>query len=277
MVVELHIRDGDPHWYLSPEIWVVPNADPAGTPGSPVAGQPAYLWARIENTGNADVKGVRVDFFWANPALQVTRTNATFVGSAFGDVAAGAVQEVLCLVPWVPVIVNDGHECLVAVANHTTDPLPSPLPDAFDPPAYRQVAQRNLSVLAASTRMMLALTIGGLPRLAKDVRVTAEVGGELDRRTLASLGLRDVRPADEVCVEVGLHRQSSCLADGEPIGEAELAVRVPKGSSAATYVAIRARKLPKDQYQLVQIVERNEERVLGGLGLVVTWAKEVDE
>lgn len=72
MAVALTIHDGDPHWYLSPDIWVVPGADPSGTPGSPVAGQPAYLWAGVENLGSTDAKGVRIDLYWANPALQVT-------------------------------------------------------------------------------------------------------------------------------------------------------------------------------------------------------------
>jgi hypothetical protein len=275
--VQLLIRDGDPHWYLSSDIWAVPGADPGGPSGIPAAGQPAYLWARVENTGDVDVDGARVDFFWANPALQVTRTNSTFVGSAFGDVAAGAAQEVLCLVPWVPVMVNDGHECLVAVATHPADPLPTPLPEAFDPPTYRQVAQRNLTVLAPGTRTMVALTIGGLARLDKEVRVSTEVGGELNRRTLASLGLRDLRPAEERFVDVGLHRQAGCIGDDEPVGEAELSMRVPRGSSAAVYVAVRAEKLPRDRYQLVQIVERNDEHVLGGLGFVVTGVKDGDQ
>jgi hypothetical protein len=272
--VELLIGDGAPYWYLSTEIWAVPGDDPSGPPGSPVAGQPSYLWARVENTGDLDVNGVRVDFYWANPATQVTRTNATLVGSAFGDVAAGTSQEVLCLIPWIPVIVNGGHECLVAVANHASDPLPSPLPDAFDPPTYRQVAQRNLTVLAAGTKGMLALTIGGTPRADKDVRLVTEVGGELDRQTLMGLGIADLRPADERVVEVGLHREAGCLTADEPIGEAELRVRVPRRSSAAAYIAVRAGKLRADQYQLVRVVELDGQDVLGGLGLVVTGAKE---
>lgn len=42
-----------PYWWVSSNIWVVPGADPNGPPGSPVAGLPAYLWARVSNTGNA--------------------------------------------------------------------------------------------------------------------------------------------------------------------------------------------------------------------------------
>ena len=83
MPVQLHIRDGNPYWYLSPDIWVVPGNDPSASPGNPIAGQAAYLWAHVANIGSTDANSVRVDFFWANPALQVTRSNATLVGSAF--------------------------------------------------------------------------------------------------------------------------------------------------------------------------------------------------
>ena len=194
MSVQLLIRDGNPHWYLSPDIWVVPGNDPSGSPGSPIAGQTAYLWAHVANTGSTDANGVRVDFYWANPTLQVTRSNATLVGSAFANVPAGGTQDALCLVPWIPVIVNNGHECLVAVANHVGNPLPNPLPDAFDPPTYPQVAQKNLTVLVASAAM-LTITVSGLQRADKSVILTTELGGELDASTLASLGLRELRPA----------------------------------------------------------------------------------
>jgi len=97
MSAQLVIRDGSPYWYLSPDIWVVPGNDPSGSPGNPIAGQTAYLWAQVAHTGSTDANGVSIDFYWANPALQVTRSNATLVGSAFTDVAAGGTQDALCL------------------------------------------------------------------------------------------------------------------------------------------------------------------------------------
>ncbi len=213
---------------------------------------------------------MRVDFYWANPALQVTRSNATFVGSAFADVAGGGAQDVLCLVPWTPVIVNNGHECLVAVANHPGDPLPNPLPDAFDPPTYRQVAQLNLTVLVASMRTaMMAITVSGLQRADKLVMVTAEMGGEIEARALTNLGLRGFRPAKGPAVEVGLNQEAGCPGDHDPIGHGKLEVRVPRGTSTAVHVAVRAKNIAKNEYQLIQIVERAKDKVLGGLGVVV--------
>jgi hypothetical protein len=274
VTVQLLIRDGNPYWYLSPDIWVVPGTDPSGSPGSPIAGQTAYLWAHVANTGSTDANSVRVDFYWANPALQVTRSNATLVGSAYADLPTGGAQDALCLVPWTPVIVNDGHECLVAVANHAGDPLPSPLPDAFDPPTYRQVAQANLTVLVASMHAaVLIITVSGLQRADKSVNLTTEVGGELDAGTLAKLGLRGLKPAARPAVEVGLDQERRCVGDTDPIGTGKLDLRVPRGASAAVYVAVRAKKLADNEYQLVQIVEREKGKVLGGLGLVVVAQK----
>lgn len=271
MAVDLLIRDGDPHWYLSPDIWVVPGADPDGPIGSPVAGQPAYLWARVFNNGGTQANGVRVDFYWANPALQVTRSNATFVGSAFADVPAGESQDALCLVPWMPVIVNDGHECLVAVANHPAHALPSPLPDAFEPVVYPQVAQKNLTVLNASAMkaFMFALTVSALPRVGKQVTVTVEEGKPLDEKTLLSLGLRGYKPARKANVEVGLSTQQIAVCDKQPIGERALRLEISKGTSAAVHVGIRASDMASKEYHFIHIVERAGDEIIGGLGFVV--------
>jgi hypothetical protein len=196
MAVKLLIRDGNPYWWLSPDIWVVPGNDPNGAPAAPVAGQNAYLWAHVANTGSSDANGVRIDFFWANPALQVLRSTATLIGSAYGDIPAGGNQDVLCLVPWIPVIVNGGHECVVAVANHSGDPLPVPPPDDFGPPTYDQVAQRNLSVLIAAPQMMpMMLSMGAPQREDKTARIKVEIGGTVDREILQRLdGYSEAEP-----------------------------------------------------------------------------------
>ena len=51
MAVALEIRDGNPWWYLSTDLWVVPGDDPDGTPGPPVAGSPALqqILARMQD------------------------------------------------------------------------------------------------------------------------------------------------------------------------------------------------------------------------------------
>jgi hypothetical protein len=161
MPAHLLIRDGSPQWWLSPDIWVVPGNDPNGLPGNPIAGQPAYLWAHVANTGDVAASGTRIDFYWADPAMQIMVGSATQIGSAYADVPAGGSQDVLCLVPWTPSIVNGGHECVLAAAHNPAEqtPLPDPLPNGFDfnPPAYDEIAQRNLSVVATDRRGFYAI------------------------------------------------------------------------------------------------------------------------
>lgn len=147
MSVALEIEDGDP-WWLSSSLWTVPGPDPEGPPGSPIAGSPCYLWARVRNTGSTAVTNASVRVYWANPAVGFDRTTANLVGSAFVTLAAGETSDVLCLSPWIPTLVNEGHECILAEAFHSSlDPLPG-VP-AFNVPTDRHVAQRNLAVVMA--------------------------------------------------------------------------------------------------------------------------------
>src|SRR5713226_432877 len=147
MAVTLEIRHGNP-WYLSPDVWTVPGDDPEGPPGLPIVGRPAYIWAKVRNNGSNAVTNATVRFYWANPSIGFNRTTATLVGSAFVNLGPGGIQDVLCLTPWVPIFVNQGHECVLAEAFHPSDPLP-PGQD-FNASSDRHVAQRNLSVLMAA-------------------------------------------------------------------------------------------------------------------------------
>jgi len=278
MAVQLEIRDGQPYWYLSPDIWAVPGSDPNGAPGTPIAGTPAYVWAHVINHGSDPADGTRVDFWWADPSGQVLRSNSHPIGSAFADLAPagmpGSSQDVLCLVPWNVVVVNNGHECLVAVANHAGSSVPTPPPDDFNPPQYPEVAQKNLTVLmAAMMRMTHAVTIGAGARADKVVRVAAEIGGALDERLLVRLGLGKYRPADRDSVEAGLQREPGCVGKDGGLGEPALEVKVPRGTRTAVHVAMRVRRLPPGTYALVNVVERDRDRVLGGYGFVVIEGK----
>lgn len=152
MSVELEIQDGSP-WYLSPNIWTVPGSDPEGPSGMPIVGEPCYMWARVRNNGSTAVSNAQVRFYWANPSVGFDRNTANIIGSSNVSLAAGEQRDVLCLTPWMPTFVNDGHECVLAEAFHTTaDPLPaSPV---FNVPTDRHVAQRNLQVVMAAKSMM---------------------------------------------------------------------------------------------------------------------------
>lgn len=178
MSVQLEIQDGSPNWWLSPDIWTVPGNDPQGAPGMPIVGKPCYVWARVHNTGTDSVQNATVRYYWANPAVGFDRNTANHIGNANVSLNAGETQDVLCLVPWMPVFVNNGHECVVAEAFHPSlDPLPAS-PD-FNVPYDRHVAQRNLSVVMMAMKMShfsLSFQVCNPSRLAQRFRITAKLG-----------------------------------------------------------------------------------------------------
>lgn len=135
------IPSGQPYWH-SPDIWIE-SSDPNG---KGVAGEENFVHARIFNLGMADAVPVKVDFYWANPALGLGEANMNHIGTEWVEVRSQSLQEVRCNTPWVPVHVNNGHECLmVNCTNAILDPITSP----FEPTNDRHVGQRNVTVLPA--------------------------------------------------------------------------------------------------------------------------------
>jgi hypothetical protein len=63
MSAQLLIRDGNPYWYMSPDIWGT-RVRSGWPPGSPIEGFSAYLWCRVANTGDTFARNVAVDFYW---------------------------------------------------------------------------------------------------------------------------------------------------------------------------------------------------------------------
>jgi hypothetical protein len=172
MAVALEIRDGNP-WYLSPDVWTVPGDDPDGPPGQPIVGRPCYLWARVRNNGSSTAQDATVLFYWADPSVGFDRTTASLVGSSFVTLSPGASADVLCLTPWNPVYVNQGHECILAEAFHPSDPLPAA--KDFNVPTDRHVAQRNLSVLqAAQANFSFSFSVHNTSRLTQAITVVLE-------------------------------------------------------------------------------------------------------
>ena len=283
MSAHLLIHDGPlPYWWVSPDIWVVPGADPNGPPGSPIAGKAAYLWARVSNIGNVAANGTRVDFYWANPSAQLAVGVATQIGSAFVDLDPGDTQDVLCLVPWIPVIVNGGHECVLAVAHGAgdTNPIPDPLPNGypFDPPSHDQIAQLNLSVLDAGMQgAPLSISVNAMRRSEKQAHLAVEFGREVDERVLAHMAVRDLRPAQKNLLEVSLSREPRCGEHPDPHGKTELEVDVPRGTWVPVFVNIHAKNLGHNQYQMVHIVERSGKKIVGGVSYLVVNRRSNEE
>jgi hypothetical protein len=261
MTVILEIDDGAAVWWESPDIWVVPGPDPLGGPGTPITGGAAYVWARVHNRGDHDVQAAYVKFWWSNPSIGVTRTLSTLIGTAFVDVAAGATEEVLCLSPWVPSFVNGGHECLVCEVVSPADPLPVPVPDLFDPPTFRQIAQRNLSVLELAPMVMSVQLALGKRSHRREAALKVEVGGELDRMTLESMGLTKLSPALQPLVHVGLADSGACDSEHGP----GLHVAIGDGGIAGAYLHIRPIEKASSEpgtYSVIRV--RDDEQPDGG-------------
>lgn len=175
------IAPGTPFW-VSPDIWVE-SSDPGG---NPVAGEPNTIVARVFNLGAFQASPVQVDFYWADPSLGLVPSSMNHIGTAWTEVPSLTSVVVPCPVPWVPTLINDGHECaMVNVSNWLADPITSP----FDPVADRHVGQRNLHVLAAATggaTFALQLInpfpfrlIANVTVRAQLLQVHADLGGQL--------------------------------------------------------------------------------------------------
>ena len=271
MSVLLEIPDGSP-WWLSPDIWTVPGSNPEAAPGMPVAGEQCYLWAHVLNNGTEPVANATVRFFWANPAVGFDRNTATHIGDASVSLQPMEGQDVLCLVPWVPSFLNNGHECVLAEAFHPTlDPLP-PGP-AFEVPTDRHVAQRNLSVIklaAGMARFAISFEIHNTARVSRTFALRAKAGATDQLRPLkARLGraisLKGTGSAKHAGFIAGAQ---PCAGDEEVNKATESIVVAPGGRGALTLTG----ELSGDA-AMVHVVQEADGAEVGGLSVLVTRAK----
>ena len=129
-------------FWESPDVWVVSTLGI----NQPVPGEANTVFARVTNLGLQDATGVFVNFYWADPSMAITEAAANLIGVGSTDVDAGSSVVVTCPNPWVPVVENNGHECLLAEAYlPASDPLTSPL----DPVDDRHVGQKNEQLVYA--------------------------------------------------------------------------------------------------------------------------------
>lgn len=161
--------DGVPHW-ISPRIFV----ESSDALGRAVAGEENYVHAKVFNLGMATSAPTRVDFYWADPSLGLGASNMNLIGTEWVEIDNGSAKDVRCNTPWVPVFLNDGHECLMVNCNNAMrDPIQHP----FQPRLDRHVGQRNIQVIEATPGSMftLALTINNLFGIATRAVLTAKI------------------------------------------------------------------------------------------------------
>ena len=172
-------------FWESPDIYVLPRQAADTAPLLPpsrgemaVANEPNTVYAHLWNLGKAPAYRVRVEFFWCNPTLGISRAAAEPIGSTWVDIGNrftrfGQWQEqqgpagpymsmgshviVKCPLSWVPEFVNNGHECLVV---RVFEPFMDALaPDEFSAADDRHVAQRNIAVALSGSPAGIDLSL----------------------------------------------------------------------------------------------------------------------
>lgn len=224
------IAPGEVFW-TSPDI-TVESSDPLG---NPVAGENNFVHAQIFNLGRADAAPVRVDFYWANPALGLGPLNMNLIGTEWLEIRSLDAVDVRCGTPWVPQMLNGGHECLlVNCGNAILDPIIHP----FQPTLDRHVGQRNVHVIEASAgaTVKFELQINNLFPIAAEVVLTAR----MEHVAIAASG-RELKGRALVDHVVGYGAQFSHSA--EAIRQ-RFRPSSPEGRSARRVARLAARAAP---------------------------------
>jgi hypothetical protein len=257
-----------------------------------VVGEGAFLFATVQNLGTEAVTDALLNFYVADPSLQIRKSTAQYIGAAFATIPVGGSQDVLCVSEWSVSLFNGGHECVVVEAVTNLDPLlPPPAdPDVLDPPAYHQIAQRNMNVITVAPMMLheMLITLGsGLSRVGKKVDVSYEVGGELSDGAIERLGLRGGKLVGKTALTIGLSHtsqkavasQKTADAAGKPVGAAPKAalraVALPPRTARPVYLTVGfTETVPDGTYGVIRVLEHSGKQLLGGLTVVVVQQKE---
>jgi hypothetical protein len=240
-----------PFW-ISPDIWVE-SSDPYG---HPVAGQPNFVHATVFNLGRAPAYPTRVQFYWGDPSIGLGAANMHLIGTEWVYIPQMHSMDVRCNTPWVPIMLNSGHECLIV---NTSAPILDPIIDPFQAWLDRHVGQRNVMVINASAGKQLKFKLAVnnvLPMLA---------------RTQFAAGLRHVEVNREQARNVHKGRLEDALAGfglGHMNTAQELQGRFAKDTDQARMAADVARVITetkrRDETAFIHPVEtptRCEEHV----------------
>jgi hypothetical protein len=225
-----------PFWE-SPDIWTAPG-DPSTSPqvpanhgGNAVVGQANTLYAHVWNLGFAPLAGIRVEFYWFNPSLAIDGNHAHLIGTAVCELSSRAMPGshalVKCPKPWVPVMENGGHECLMVRIAGLGDPIGG---NEWSPWLNRHVAQRNITVISASEPADKLVNILNRTLMATSRVELIQVGakeGELARRIAA--------PAFRIAPQLRTHVLGELTVAGE------VRIRERAQASAGALAPIHAR------------------------------------
>jgi hypothetical protein len=307
-------RGGRPYngiFWESPDIFVSPNQEtetappmPAGAGGVAQAGGPNTLYAHVWNLGRAPALRVRVEFWWFNPSLGLSRSAANLVGAAYCDLgdrwthldqwteidqpygrwlSRGCHAIVRCPETWVPVYQNNGHECLVVRAFEPL--LDAVSPDQFQASADRHVGQRNIAVVPSSSpaALDLALDLGWQPNPGEaevDVELAPPESMEFLRVYSHRRDPALVTPATEVVAGVlppapaGAVHRTLGLDPGDAAALLKRRERFHRGCDPLELTLhASVAHLEPNEAQVVRVRQRIDGEVIGGYSVVLIGQK----
>ena len=138
-------------FWESPDIVI---EGPSGDPDIATPGVVNKVKVHVWNLGLADCWAAHVDLYWCNPSVGINPSVAEPIGSKVVPLAAG--QHSVVSFDWTPVVVNAGHECLVA---QVYDPVSDPVVAPFNPVQDRHVGQRNISVVQVAPNQIVSFDL----------------------------------------------------------------------------------------------------------------------
>jgi hypothetical protein len=276
-VSDLVIDHGNP-WWLSPDVWVVPAANPnEASPGaqSPVAGQQYLATANVHSQAATGVQYGTVYYFWADPSLSITTANANAIGSSQVSVNAGQAQITQCANPWIPTLLpnGSGHECLVAAVVENTGPgQVGPPPANLDGNNDPTVGQHNLGVVTMSPHMqgqfIYPFQIFNGERVERAFEILAERAPLEQARPF----LRGLPGGEGILKEPGKLGRFGIVTKPRPSPEEceRLEPSVPKlklGSHEKAWFSVVG--TVEGGAALIHVTQRLDGRVIGGLSVLV--------
>lgn len=272
MAVELWINDGNP-WYMSPDIWTVPSDDPNDPSGVPYANVSAYVWTRVRNLGSTSVTNATVKYYWANPSVTINDSNANLIGLSSVSLAPGEIKDVLCVTPWIPQWVNDGHECLLAEAFAPSDPMPPRnAATPYDVPGWRQMAQKNLTIGAPAANasfFMFPFMAGNLTENKAVQLIARREAIKILRPLAGSLGLKKLPEEAEGFDEFGL-QPYRCGDEITPKNKPKVRLELPPRYEQGMALSVHLPKEFRNGTGALFLVEQMDgERVTGGVGVLI--------
>jgi hypothetical protein len=204
-------------FWESPDIII---EGPSGDPDVATPGQVNQVKVHVWNLGLADCWAAHVDLYWCDPSVGVSPAVANPIGAKV--IPLGAGQHAVVSFDWTPVVVNQGHECLVA---QVYDPISDPVVAPFNPVQDRHIGQRNISVVevAAGQTMTfdffsqnLALTHAETILEVQKLEGVAlqTLAAALGREAWRSAGGREIALSRPETIDVRPHPRATELATG---------------------------------------------------------------